>query len=389
MNEHSTSIKTSFGSQGSLSATGATEAGDISITCYEGPIPAFIGAELPARYGDIHSTLAQLRIYGGLDAVTHTYVVRRHGSIVSIFLFRHERNAVRVINEGMAIADDEFDRFAAYVFANWPSVHLISFHAVRAAIQRLAFPCQHYVCTASIVLPLPASAEEYVASLGKNMRRNLRRYMDKLKRDFPSFRFDVFEKERVQAGYVRDIMNLNRARIAGKNKTYAIDDEEEKIIALSRETGMVGVATIDGVVVAGSIGYLVGDHYFFKIIAHDPRYNEYSAGILCCYLTICECIARGCKEYNFMWNEYEYKFALGARPRSLEHVVVYRSRLHFVRHSGTAARIALNRHRHRLSVLLDKADKREDISPGERRAIRLMNGLRNLKRRVRSALPGG
>lgn len=388
MNEHSTSINTTLGSPASLPAAGASEAGDISIACYESPIPAFIEAELPVRYGDIHSTLAHLRTYGGSDEVTHTYVVRRHGIIVSIFLFRCEGNAVRVINEGMAITDDEIDRFAAYVFANWPSVHLISFHAVQTAIQRLAFPCQHYVCTASIVLPLPGSAEEYVASLGKNMRRNLRRYMDKLKRDFPSFRFEVFEKERVQAGHVRDIMNLNRVRIAGKNKAYAIDDEEEKIIALSRETGMVGVATIDDVVVAGSIGYLVGDHYFFKVIAHNPRYNEYSAGILCCYLTISECIARGCKEFNFMWNEYEYKFALGARPRGLEHVVVYRSRLHLVRHSGTAARIALNRQRYRLSALLDKADKREDLSPGERRAIRLMNGLRNLKRKVRSALPG-
>lgn len=365
-----------------------SEEGGISIACYEGSIPAFIEAELPVRYGDIHSTLAHLRIYGGLDAITHTYVARRFGIPVSIFLFRCERNAVRVINEGMAIEDGEIDRFAAYIFASFPSVQVITFHAVQTAIQRLAFPSQHYVCTASIVLPLPASAEEYVAGLGKNMRRNLRRYMDKLKRDFPSFRFDVFEKEQVRAEHVRQIMNLNRARIAGKNKTYAIDDEEDKIVALTRQTGMVGLATVDGVVVAGSIGYLVGGHYFFKIIAHDPKYNEYSAGILCCYLTICECIARGCKEYNFMWNEYEYKFALGASPRSLEHVVVYRSLLHLLRHAGTAVRVALNRQRYRLATLLDKADKREDLSPRERRAIQIMNGLRNLKRAFQRVLPG-
>lgn len=387
MNEQGTSIDTTLAPSGRLQTLAASDDGDVGIACYEGPVPTFIETELPARYGDIHSTLAHLRIYGGLDAVTHTYVARRLGIVVSLFLFRCERNAVRVINEGMAIEDEEIDRFAAYIFANFPSVHVISFHAVLTAIQRLAFPSQHYICTASIVLPLPASAEAYVAGLGKNMRRNLRRYMDKLKRDFPSFRFEVFEKEDVHREHVRDIMNLNRARIAGKNKTYAIDDEEEKIVALARETGMVGVATIDGVVLAGSVGYLVGDNYFFKIIAHDPKYNEYSAGILCCYLTICECIARGCKEYNFMWNEYEYKFALGAHPRNLEHVVVYRSRLHLLRYAGTAARVVLNGKRYRLSTLLDKADRREDLTPGERRAIHMMNGLRNLKRALQRVLP--
>lgn len=381
MNENGTSITTSIG--GSASALGKpAKADDISIACYEGEVPAFVVAGLPALYGNIHSTLAHLKIYGGVDDITHTYVARRHNSLIAVFLFRRDGGAVRVINEGMTLGDDDITHFADYVFATWHSVHVITFHAVQADIRRLALPCQHHACTANIVLPLPATSEDYVASLGKNMRRNLRRYMDKLKRDFPSFRYEVFEKEHASDRDVRSIMDLNRARIAGKGKAYAIDEEEEKIIALVKTTGLVGVARIDDRVVGGAVGYLVGDRYFFKIIAHDPDYNDYSAGILSCYLMICECIARGCKEFNFMWNEYEYKFALGAFSRSLEHVVVYRSRLQFLLHPHQACRVAISRYRHQLSALLDKAGKHEELSRREKLAIGVMNALRNAKRSV-------
>lgn len=379
MNEHGTSIEP-LGRPSSSPYRHTAKPDETSIACHEGAVPAWLEEELPALYGNIHSTLAHLRIYGGLNDVSNTYVARRHNKLVAAFLFRRDGDAVRVINEGMSIDDEEIERFADYVFSTWRSIHTISFHAVQSNIQRLAFPCQHYACTANIVLPLPVSSDAYVASLGKNMRRNLRRYMEKLTRSFPSFRFEVFEKERINEQHVRDIMNLNRARIAGKNKSYAIDDEEEKIIALVKNTGLVGVASIDGKVAAGAVGYLVGDCYFFKVIAHDPKYNEYSAGILCTYLMICECIARGCKEYNFMWNEYEYKFALGAFSRDLEHVIVYRSRLQFLLHARLALGAAFSRHRHRLFALLDKAGQTEDLSRGTRMAIGLMNGLRNMKR---------
>lgn len=358
----------------------AEPARDMSVACYSSEIPAFVDTEMRRLYGNIHSTLAHLEIYGGLDEVTHTYIARRQSNVVAIFLFRRDADTVRVINEGMTIDTAETERFADYVFSTWLGVHTIVFHAVQAGIARLAFPFQQYDCTANIVLPLPASADAYVATLGKNTRRNLRRYMDKLTRSFPDFRFEVFEKEQVDAYHVRDIIDLNRVRIAGKNKTFGIADEEERILALVRASGLVGVATIDGRVAGGAIGYLAGDHYFFKIIAHDPKYNEYSAGILCCYQMICACIARGCKEYNFMWNEYEYKFALGASSRPLQHVVVYRSRPQFLLHGRMALSVALDRYRHRLSALLDKAAKPERMGRGTRLAIGMLIALRRVKR---------
>lgn len=360
----------------------ATHAGQdsIGVTLYGKELPPFLDDEMARLYGNIHSTFAHLRTYGGMDAITHAYVEKRQGAVTAIFLLERQAHAVRVINEGMRIDGDTLSRFAQHVFSSFVGVRMITFHAVQADIDACAFPLQRVACTANIVLTLPPSREEYLASLGKNMRRNLRRYMDKLLRSHPSFRYEVHEKEAVQEQHVRDILQLNRARIAGKNKSFAIDDEEEKIIALAKTCGMVGVATIDGRVCAGAVGYLVGDHYFFKIIAHDPQYNEFSAGILCCYLTICACIERGCKEYNFMWNEYEYKFALGAFRRELDHLVLYRSLPHMLLHPRIAVGTALAGYRHKASTLMEKAERNEPLPRSSLAALRALQCARTVKR---------
>ncbi len=361
---------------------------DVTVVIQMGEPSLSVDAEMQRLYGNIHSTLAHLRIYGGLSEVTHTYIARRRGLPLAVFLLSVDGDTVRVINEGMIVCEEELDRFASAVFARWPGVRAISMHAVRSEVGHLRLPFQQYACTANIVLPLPANVEEYVVTLGKNMRRNLRRYMDKLKRDFPSMRHEVFEKEAASEQHIRDIIDLNRVRIAGKNLRYGLDPEVENVIALTRECGMVMVMTIDGRVAGGSVGYFAGDTYFFKVISHDPKYNDYSAGILCCFLTICECITRGCKEYNFMWNEYEYKFALGAHVRDLHHLAVYRSRFHLLLKPRMAAENALNALRRRASTLLETA-KPEELSKGELAALRLLRGLRDAKQKVAGLLRRG
>lgn len=369
-----------YGLAPETAAAGASGAEEVVLICHDHTGPAFIEEELQRLYGNVHSSLAQLKCYGGFEAVTHTYVARKNGAITAIFLFRRERRKLQVLNEGMRIDDEEAARFADYIFAHYPSVHLISFHAIRNEIRRLRYPHQRRACTAEVVVPLPASVDEYVAGLGKNMRRNLRRYMDKLKQDFPSFRFEVLEKEAIDEHRLRAIIDLNRTRIAGKNRIFSLDDEIERIVALAKTCGLVGVATIDGRVCAGGIGYRVGDNYQLKIIAHDPAYNQYSAGILCSYLTICACIARGSKEFNFMWTEYDYKFALGAATRALDHVTIYRSRLRMLTNAGTVAAVAAAGYRHKASALLEKADREEQLSPDERRALHALLALRRAKR---------
>jgi len=192
------------------------------------------------------------------------------------------------------------------VFGSYPSVHAISFPVVQADVRKLPFPHQQFHSTQDIVLDLPSTVDEYMARLGKSTRSYVKRYLNKLRREHPSFSFAVYANEDVSEEHVRAIIGFNKARMSGRNKESYIDEQEERrILELLKLRGFVCVATVDGKVCAGTINTCFGKNYFLQVIAHDPVYDDYGLGTLCCYLTICECIARKGHAYPFLWGQYE------------------------------------------------------------------------------------
>jgi hypothetical protein len=336
----------------------------ITITCHENHVPWFVEKEMERLYENIFSSLVQFKIYGAVVGHMNTYVVRKGDQIITIFLFFRENGKVRVLNEVIRIDEEDIRRFTEYIFTTYKSTTVISFKAVETNISRLTFPYQRFNYSEDIVLALPATSKEYLAMLGKNTRRNIKRYTDKLMRDFPSFKYRVCVKEEVDKRHIRDIIRLNRERMAGKNKASLIDDDEtDHIIDLVSECGVVGIAEIDGRVCAGTISYRVGSNYFLSVLAHDPGYDDYWLGILCCYLTICECIARDGKDFHFLWGQYEYKYTLLATPRNLDHLNVYRSYGHFLGHAGFALGCAYEGYKRRLTQWLRNAKHHQGILP--------------------------
>lgn len=358
------------------------------LDCEAGMLPPEVEAALGPLYANIHSTTAHLRVYGGLEDVNAVYVARERAAPSAIFLLRDDGSRLRVINEGMRLSAAAVEAFARHAFGARPGLAVIEFNAVDVPALTLGFPLQQAICTADMPLALPGDSDAYLAGLGKNMRRNLRRYMDKLLQQHPSFGFAIAEGESISEEDARAVIALNRARITGKHQTFSIDHEEERILALLRSCGMAGIGRIEGKVCCGALGYRVGDRYFFKIIGHDPQYNPCSLGILCCYLMIRACIERGCSEYNFMWNEYEYKYALGARRRDLQHVAIYRSRLHQLAQARLAAGLALAGARHRATALLEPGARLDELPASTRAAAHLLRSARSLKRLIASRRAG-
>jgi len=303
---------------------------DISIQCYDNDIPKFIGPVLEGLYGNLFSSLAYYRAFGGADNAS-TYVVRDGKNIVCAWLFQKHRNTVRVVNEGIHVDQDDVLRFASYIFGRYPKVNVISFHAVRPAMVDMPMPYQRFNCLEDMVLTLPSSAENYMASLGRSTRSYVHRYMNKLKRDFPTYEYRVLGPGEIEESQIRQVIDLNRLRMASKGKE-SINDEDttRRIVQLARECGRIGVIMIDGRICAGSINYRVGANYFLETLAHDPAYDDYRLGTLCCYLTICECIRDGGGEYHFLWGQDEYKSRLLGVQRDLDDIVIYRSWLHMV-----------------------------------------------------------
>ena len=269
------------------------------------------------------------------------YVARTSSQVLSALLYRIERSEVVVINECTTLEDKEVSRFTNFIFKRFPDIDVIRFHAVDAQIDSLAFPVQLYRCSEDFVLGLPATVEEYYSQLGKSTRSYINRYLNKIKRNFPSFTFEAFTGNDIREEDVSAVFEMNRARMAERGIVYGYSaNYPSRALQLLRDTGLLCVVKIDGKICAGTILYCVEGEYFLESLSHRSEYNDVGLGTLCCYLSICECIRRRGKVYHFLWGRYDYKLRLGGVERPLSNVMVYRSRTRMLKHSSTALKLA-------------------------------------------------
>jgi CelD/BcsL family acetyltransferase involved in cellulose biosynthesis len=186
----------------------------------------------------------------------------------------------------------------------------------------------HEINIEDLVVSLPHTVKEYDAALGRNMRRNIKRNTNALLKDYPSYRFRFYHEGDISEQHVPDIVSLSCLRMKSKNIEPRFNEEETRwIIDYAQKCGIAGVATIDGRVCAGIIGFRMGQGYFMHVIAHDLRFNEYSLGILCCYHAICEAIVRAAKGCHLLQGRYGYKYRLLAERQDIVHLDIYRNRL--------------------------------------------------------------
>lgn len=363
-----------------------------SITCHEDEIPDFADRELERLYGTLFSSLPYLDLQGKLTADTSTYVVRNNGKITTVILFRRLKRNVKVINKGMCLTSEELQNFCNFIFARYDLVQAIVLDSVEVKIDHFQFPYQRLNCPSEIMLDLPASPQEYLASLGTSTRKNIKRRMARLSSDYPSFNMAFYEGNMVVKSHLETIIFLNKTRMEQLKKIYVRESKEvQKITDLCRMYGLVGVVSIDGLICGGNIGYLVGTTYTSHIGSHDSKYDQYSLGMLTIYLTICECIVRGCRRFNFMSGNNPYKSSFGGVARSLGRISIYRSRMHFFINPKIAFSMIYGRwiYRSRLWVQLKLAALQKLNSDGEldfssKTIFFILDRLRTLKDRVSS-----
>lgn len=357
----------------------------ISISCYEDEVPAFAAAEIERLHGHLYCLPSYLAMTKQLDGAS-TYVVRRDGTPVTVLLFRREKDEAIVISEFVRLDEEEIRRFADYMFRSYRSVNVVSFNRVRCRLARLPYPWHSVNHTEDMIVPLPATVQEYDARVGKNMRRNIKRYTSALKRDFPSYSYRVCVGEEVREQDIRDIVRLGCVRMESKNIVPRYSEEETQwIVDLARGCGLVGIATVDGQVCAGAIGFRIGENYFMHVIAHDPKYNNYSLGIVCYYHTICEGIARGGKLFHLLQGRYGYKYRLLAERHDVRHIDIYRGPLHALAYGRRMFGKAVNGH-----VLAVKQWLLHDVERADTPMLRLVaRGVNALRQWKRAGRQGG
>jgi len=359
-------------------APNAAEVAEISV--YEDHVPDFAGPALDRLYGILYSSLSYFRTCGDLADVS-TYVARREGIVSAIFLFRREEATIRVLNEGMRLPSDELARFVRHIFAAYPESRAIVCHAVQVNGGKLPFVHHRSFCAEDFIVRLPQTQEAYIARLGPATRKNIKRHKNRLERDFPSLQWHVQNGREADEDHIRRIIDLNRMRMEKKGMRSYIDEEEtKKIVRLVQQCGDVQSVMIDGRLCGGTLFYRIGRNHISKVNAHDPAYDSYRLGMICCYLAVCDAIARSAEHFHLGSTYYEYKTALLGEFEKFDHVVIYRSPILLFRRGPAAIKEILSGQALQLNRwILRNVDR--DKRPLWRIARKALDAYRAMKKR--------
>lgn len=312
-----------------------------SAIFFEDEIPPFVESSMDELYGSLYATLTHLQLHDTTDK-TSTYARWQDGQLASLFLFRQHGAEIRVVNEGMRLEAEEIERFCEQIFSQHEDAQRIQFHAVEINNYAARYPALCFSCTEDIVIPLPATKEDYLLQLGKSTRKNLRQHLAKAQRNLPGFRYEIREGNEISEQVIRDIINFNHARMADKQRTSAISGESEaRLISLMRQRGSVGLVYVKNQLCGGSLTCRVGKDLYSLVNAHDPQYNAYSLGNLCRYLMILDAINKGDQRFHLLGGNFSSKQGMLGQRQKLNTLVLYRSYADMLRHTTGIAKLSL------------------------------------------------
>jgi hypothetical protein len=99
---------------------------------------------------------------------------------------------------------------------------------------------------------------------------------------------------------------------------------------------------------------------------------------VCCYLMMCECIAKGGSEVRFGGSTHRYKFDFQGVLLRLDYVVIYRNAVQLLLHCASALQMSVAAYLDRAKLWLLLAERRDDrIS---RFVARIVGWARDFKR---------
>jgi len=166
----------------------------------------------------------------------------------------------------------------------------------------------------SLELDLPSTWDEYLATLNKKQRHEVRR---KLRRLWEAGKVDYhIVQDRVA---VHDAMDafLKMFTESRQDKAAFLTAQMESFFrSLAKamaEIGLLrlGIIKLDKVPAAMTMGFDYNDSHYLYNSAYDPQYNSLSVGLLCKVLCLKESIQEGKKRFDFLKGGETYKYHLG------------------------------------------------------------------------------
>ena len=128
-----------------------------------------------------------------------------------------------------------------------------------------------------VIITLPNSMDDYLKSLGACTRKIIKRHTNRMAREFPDFEVQFFENSDIAYEQMENIASLNRIRMKIKGIKSHQTDKNCKLqhqYAATSGYGFTCRITIDGKMVSGYIGFIIGEHAYMYIGGYDVSYNK-------------------------------------------------------------------------------------------------------------------
>ena len=168
----------------------------------------------------------------------------------------------------------------------------------------------------SLEVDLPSTWEEYLATLDKKQRHEVRRKLRRL------WETGNIEHHCLQLGHeVEDYVGtfLELFQLSREEKAEFMTAQMESffrsLAKVMAEAGLLrfGVIELDAQPVAMTMGFDYDDSHYLYNSAYDPQFNYLSVGLLCKVLCLKESIEKGKKKWDFLKGDETYKYQLGGR----------------------------------------------------------------------------
>jgi len=171
------------------------------------------------------------------------------------------------------------------------------------------------------VLMLPATWEEYVRSLGKNMREQIKRYPKRLEKQF-AVEYELAQGEEAVQGALSDLFRLHGKRWRARGQTGVLATPRRQkfhraVCAAFANADWLRLWTLrcDGQAACVLLSYFYGGRYSFFIGGFEPELMRWSVGTCLFAKVFQHAIAEGATEFDFLRGEEDYKYRFGAVNR--------------------------------------------------------------------------
>ena len=174
-------------------------------------------------------------------------------------------------------------------------------------------------------LVLPNSWEEYLSSLRKKHRHELRRKIRRLEETVEFTSGDIYDSDEIYNN-LDEFIYLHK--ISSKEKENFMNENREKffkelILNLSKENKIIySYLKVENKTVSSSISFYLNDTRYLYNSGFDPKYNYLSVGLLNHAFAIQRSISKRFKIFDFMRGNERYKYELGGIDKSIYSITI-------------------------------------------------------------------